>query len=136
MESIRLYVLPAILVIVGVFQAFTEARSYRAATSRDRHSRVRLWRRLLTSALLVGVGVMLHLGRTLSPSGAAPTEVVGQFYYWVTVLALVALVGGLAVWDALDSVHRLAHQIERQERDDFERLRAHLADEARGRPKP
>lgn len=126
MESIRLYVLPAVLVTVGLIQALLEARSFRCEPEPDRRRRTRFGRRLATSLLLVGVGVLLHLGKDITPVGGNPAEVVRQFYYWVAVLGLVLLVGCLAAWDAFDALHGLAHQIEHVEKAELESLREQL----------
>ena len=135
LESIRLYVLPLILVSVGILQALFEMRSFRAEADPDRHRRVRLGRRLATSLILITVGLMLHSGGDLAPSAGNPDEAVRQFYYWVTVLGLVLVVGGLALWDALDSLRGLAHHIEHIEKAELDSLREQLKKDLHHRKK-
>lgn len=67
----------------------------------------RLLRRTVGSALLLAMSALIFMGRLPGPGQHAPDQVLGLFYYWMSVLGLALVLGMLALVDALAGVKKL-----------------------------
>lgn len=67
----------------------------------------RLLRRTVGSALLLVMSALIFVGRLPEQGQSSPEQVLGLFYYWMSVLGLALVLGLVAMVDALAGVKKL-----------------------------
>ncbi len=122
LENLRIWVFPVLLLLGAAVLFFHEFRHHQLEGG---HSS-RLIRRLLGAIVIASIGIMLHFGKAIPAPGAPRQVVFHQFYYWMSVLGLVALAMALAVWDVFSSLRSLRGQFETIAADEIRALRDQL----------
>ncbi len=123
MELLRLYAMPALLVLCACVMVAQEIRVL--LQSKNRHP-IRFIRRIFSASAMFWIAARLHFGHLAPHGGASPAEVIREFHYWVDVLELGLLLVVLAVWDAIESVRNLHREVEYVARKEIESLQEHL----------
>lgn len=122
MDLVLLKIFPAILIAGGVALLFWETKSF----LKERDQVVKLIRRLTGAVVLIVMAGMVFSGELPAPDEKDPTKTMELFRYWLIILGLAALLGTLAIWDALSGVRQLKNFVAQVEIEEMAHLREHL----------
>lgn len=105
-------------------------RSFRSATNMlsGCPDNARLIRRTIGSALLLVMSALMFMGRLPQPGAHNPEQVLGLFYYWMSVLGLAMLLGLIALVDALSGVKKLGSVMSLEQARELSALAEQLRD--------
>lgn len=121
MDLVLLKFFPAVLILGGLALFFFECRSY----FKERQM-VKLLRRLTGAVVLIVMATMVFMGELPAADETDPSKTMDLFRYWLIILGLAALLGTLAIWDALSGVRQLKRFVAQVEVEEMAVLRQHL----------
>ena len=124
MDFLLLRIFPAALLLGGLGLGYAELRFY--LHERPHAPRGRLARRLTGALLLIGLAVMVALGRIPDRQSMPTEELWVYFRHWLYVMAVAFVLMLLAGWDALVGVRHLRGFFEGVEREEIARIQQHL----------
>ncbi len=123
MDFVLLKLFPALLIVGGVALLVWETRGF----LRERDQVVKFVRRLTGAVVLIVMAGMVFAGELPDPTEKDPTKTMDLFRYWLVILGLAALLGTLAIWDALSGVRALKKFVAQVEVEEMAHLREHLS---------